>query len=83
VGDVITVTVTFDQSVTVTGGTPTLLETGLVDRNATYVSGSGSNILTFSYTVQAGMSAPTGLPVHQCPGPERRPSRAPATTLPS
>jgi hypothetical protein len=60
VGDVITVTVTFDQSVTVTGGTPTLLlETGLVDRNATYVSGSGSNILTFSYTVQAGMSAPT------------------------
>ncbi|WP_216594969.1 Ig-like domain-containing protein [Comamonas testosteroni] len=55
VGDVITVTVTFDQSVTVTGGAPTLLlETGLVDRNATYVSGSGSNILTFSYTVQAG-----------------------------
>ncbi|MFN3731705.1 Ig-like domain-containing protein [Comamonas testosteroni] len=55
VGDVITVTVTFDQSVTVAGGVPTLLlETGLVDRNATYVSGSGSNTLTFSYTVQAG-----------------------------
>ncbi|WP_167598988.1 Ig-like domain-containing protein [Comamonas sp. A23] len=57
VGDVITVTITFDQSVIVdtSGGVPTLLlETGLVDRNATYVSGSGTNTLTFSYTVQAG-----------------------------
>ncbi len=57
VGDVITVTITFDQSVIVdtTGGTPTLLlETGPTDRNASYVSGSGSNTLTFSYTVQAG-----------------------------
>jgi len=57
VGDVITVTVTFDQTVTVNsaGGTPTLLlETGSVDREASYVSGSGSNTLSFSYTVQAG-----------------------------
>lgn len=55
VGDTITVIVTFDQSVTVSGGTPTLLlETGAIDRLATYVSGSGSNSLTFTYTVQAG-----------------------------
>ncbi|WP_052659165.1 DUF4347 domain-containing protein [Pseudomonas sp. LFM046] len=57
VGDVITVTISFDQTVIVdtTGGVPSLLlETGLLDRNATYVSGSGSNTLTFSYTVQAG-----------------------------
>ncbi len=57
VGDVISVTVSFDQAVTVdtTGGVPSLLlETGLTDRAATYVSGSGSDTLTFSYTVQAG-----------------------------
>ncbi|MET1077870.1 MAG: DUF4347 domain-containing protein [Pseudomonas sp.] len=56
-GDSILVTVRFDQAVIVntTGGTPTLLlETGAVDRTATYVSGSGSDTLTFSYTVQAG-----------------------------
>jgi hypothetical protein len=57
VGDTLTLTVSFDQVVNVdtTGGTPTLLlETGSVDRNATYVSGSGTNTLSFSYTVQAG-----------------------------
>ncbi|MFC4864763.1 Ig-like domain-containing protein [Pseudomonas sp. MAHUQ-62] len=57
VGDVITVTISFDQTVIVdtSGGVPSLLlETGLLDRAATYVSGSGSNTLTFSYTVQAG-----------------------------
>ncbi|MEE1612961.1 hypothetical protein [Microvirga sp. CF3016] len=56
-GDTLFVTVSFDQAVTVnTGpGTPTLLlETGAVDRQATYVSGSGSAILTFAYTVQEG-----------------------------
>ncbi|UXH76681.1 DUF4347 domain-containing protein [Roseateles amylovorans] len=57
VGDTITTTVRFDQVVTVdtTGGTPTLLlETGAVDRQAVYVSGSGTDTLTFSYVVQAG-----------------------------
>ncbi|WP_211236856.1 Ig-like domain-containing protein [Chitinimonas koreensis] len=60
VGDVITVTLTFDQAIDVdtSGGTPTLLlETGATDRVATYLSGSGSNTLTFSYTVQAGDSS--------------------------
>ncbi len=57
VGDVITISITFDQVVTVdtNGGIPSLLlETGSIDRAATYVSGSGSTTLTFSYTVQAG-----------------------------
>ncbi len=57
VGTTVNLTLTFSQAVNVdtTGGTPTLLlETGSIDRNATYVSGSGSNTLTFSYIVQAG-----------------------------
>ena len=57
IGDTISITVTFDQAVTVdtSGGTPTLqLETGTADQTATYVSGSGGTTLTFSYTVQAG-----------------------------
>ena len=56
-GDSINLTVTFDQSVfaNIAGGTPTLLlETGATDRTATYVSGTGTDTLAFSYTVQAG-----------------------------
>jgi len=61
IGNIITVTITFDQNVNVdtTGGNPTiLLETGSTDRLAFYVSGSGSNILTFTYTVQSGDVTP-------------------------
>lgn len=57
IGDNIDLTVTFDMPVTVdkTGGVPyLLLETGDADREAVYESGSGSNILIFNYTVQAG-----------------------------
>ena len=57
VGSTVNVTLTFSQAVNVdtSGGTPTLLlETGSIDHTAYYVSGSGSNTLTFSYTVQAG-----------------------------
>ncbi|HEV2565384.1 MAG TPA: hypothetical protein VGU19_09895 [Microvirga sp.] len=56
-GDTLFVTVGFDQAVTVNtvSGTPTLLlETGAVDRQATYVSGSGSTVLAFAYAVQEG-----------------------------
>jgi autotransporter-associated beta strand protein len=54
IGDVITINVQFDATVNVTG-TPTLtLETGATDRVLSYVSGSGTNTLSFSYTVQAG-----------------------------
>ena len=53
----ITITVTFSTNVNVdvTGGTPSiLLETGVNDNQAVYVSGSGSPTLTFNYTVAPG-----------------------------
>ncbi len=53
-GDIITVTTTFNEAVTVTGTPQITLETGAVDRTVNYTSGSGTNTLTFSYTVQAG-----------------------------
>ena len=54
VGDVIAIQVSFAEAVTVTG-TPTLaLNSG---GTASFASGSGSNALTFNYTVQAGHSA--------------------------
>jgi hypothetical protein len=54
VGTVIDVRVTFSETVSVTGTPQLLLETGTTDRNATYVSRSGSNTLVFNYTVQTG-----------------------------
>ncbi|MCP9779012.1 type VI secretion system tube protein Hcp, partial [Cyanobium sp. Tous-M-B4] len=60
IGDVITLIVQFSETVLVdiTSGTPQLqLETGDIDRFATYSSGSGTGILSFQYTVQAGDSS--------------------------
>ncbi len=57
IGDTINITVSFDQTIAVdtTKGTPILrLKTGGTARVASYISGSGSSTLTFSYTVQAG-----------------------------
>ncbi|NET50441.1 MAG: HYR domain-containing protein, partial [Merismopedia sp. SIO2A8] len=56
-GVTITIEVEFSESVTVEpgSGTPTLaLETGDTDQVATYVSGSGTDILKFQYTIQEG-----------------------------
>ncbi len=54
-GQVVTLTVTFSEAVTVSGGTPVLsLNDG---GTATYSSGSGSTALAFSHTVQAGQNA--------------------------
>ncbi|MDX1973974.1 MAG: choice-of-anchor D domain-containing protein [Candidatus Sumerlaeia bacterium] len=54
-GATISIQVTFNTPVTVSGGTPQLLlETGTVDRSAAYVSGSGTSTLNFNYTVQNG-----------------------------
>ena len=63
VGKTVTLTLTLNDVVTVTGGTPTLtLNDG---GTATYIGGSGTNALTFRYTVGAGDStsslAATGL----------------------
>jgi hypothetical protein len=53
-GSVITLSVGFSEPVFVTGTPQIKLETGKVDRAATYASGSGTSTLNFSYTVQAG-----------------------------
>jgi hypothetical protein len=60
IGAVINLAVQFSEAVFVnsTAGTPRLqLETGAVDRYAVYTGGSGTNTLSFSYTVQAGDSS--------------------------
>ena len=57
-GKTVTYTLTMSEAVTVntSGGSPTLaLNDG---GTATYVSGSGTNALTFSYTVLAGQNTP-------------------------
>ena len=53
-GASISVLVAFSKAVTVTGVPKLLLETGTTDESISYTSGSGTNTLTFSYTVQAG-----------------------------
>lgn len=53
-GDTIDVTVTFSESVTVTGTPRITLETGSSDAIVNYSSGSGTSTLTFTYTVAAG-----------------------------
>ena len=53
-GKTVTFTLNLNEAVTVAGGTPTLtLNDGGI---ATYSGGSGSNALTFSYTVGAGQN---------------------------
>ena len=44
----------FSETVTVTGTPQLTLETGTTDQVINYASGSGTNTLTFTYTVQAG-----------------------------
>ena len=59
-GDTITVTVTFDTAVNLPPAcTPQLnLELGTPDGVANYISGTGTNTLTFSYTVVTGNVTP-------------------------
>ena len=56
----ITITVTFDQVVFVTpaGGVPLLALNSAAGRTATYAGGSGTNTLSFSYTVLPGDDTP-------------------------
>jgi alpha-tubulin suppressor-like RCC1 family protein len=54
-GAVISITVNFNEIVTVSNGTPELLlDLGSYTRKAVYTTGSGSSALTFQYTVAAG-----------------------------
>lgn len=58
VGSDVGLTVSFSEPVMVTGGTPQLtLETGTEDGVADYVSGSGTAVLTFRYTVGPNQSS--------------------------
>jgi hypothetical protein len=50
-GDVIAVTVGFDETVAVTGVPTLTLKVGAAEKVINYVSGSGTNSLTFNYTV--------------------------------
>jgi len=56
-GTTINITITFSGTVNVTGSPNLLLETGITDRTATYISGSGSDTLIFNYPVIAGDSS--------------------------
>jgi len=52
-GQTVSIQVTFNQAVTVTGTPELTLETGLVAK-ANYTSGTGTNTLTFDYIIQTG-----------------------------
>ena len=54
VGDAISIQVVFSEAVTVTGTPQLTLETGSTDAVVDYASGTGTNTLTFIYTVASG-----------------------------
>lgn len=60
VGDSIKVTVVFDEPAYVTGAPGFGLDIGGAQRQAVYVSGSGTNALVFSYAIQSGDNLGSG-----------------------
>jgi hypothetical protein len=63
-GDVLTFKVTFDEAITVSGGTPRLaLDVGGVTRYATLTGGSGTTQLEFKYTVVAADNDADGIAI--------------------
>ncbi|BBU68776.1 hypothetical protein ICHIJ1_19900 [Fluviibacter phosphoraccumulans] len=62
-GDVVRITVTMSEAVTVTG-TPNLgLKIGSTTVQAAYASGSGTDALVFEYTIQAGQTDIDGISI--------------------
>ena len=57
-GSEISVRVTFSQNVFVEGSPSLVLETGSINRSATYASGSSSSNLVFSYIIQSSDLSP-------------------------
>ncbi|NDI35194.1 hypothetical protein EPK97_10550 [Chengkuizengella sediminis] len=57
-GELILIDVIFDAIVHVTGEPKLELETGDIDRYAKYISGTGTNTLTFEYIVETGDLTP-------------------------
>jgi len=53
-GTIVPIQVSFNEPVVVIGLPQLTLETGSIDRLAVYESGSGTAVLTFNYTIQAG-----------------------------
>ena len=61
-GDVVSITATFDEAVTVntSGGTPAIaISIGGVSRSATYNSGTGTTAIVFTYTIASSETADT------------------------
>jgi hypothetical protein len=54
IDDVISITVTYSEPIIVSGTPQLLLATGRTGAAAVYQSGTGTNVLTFSYTVVSG-----------------------------
>ena len=61
--DVIELTVTFSERVTVTGVPELALQVGSVTKQAAYAGGSGTTALTFRYVVVEGDTDPNGVSV--------------------
>ena len=61
--DVIELTVTFSERVTVTGVPELALQVGTVTKQAAYAGGSGTTALTFRYVVADGDTDPNGVSV--------------------
>src|SRR5262249_7412609 len=53
-GDTISLQVGFSEIVNITGTPQLTLETGTTDEVVNYASGSGTDTLTFTYTIQSG-----------------------------
>ena len=62
-GDVLTFSIRFSESVTVTGAPHASLLVGRTPRRAAYASGSGTDTLVFRYTIVPSDLAPAGITV--------------------
>ncbi|WP_293861373.1 Ig-like domain-containing protein, partial [uncultured Alsobacter sp.] len=60
-GDVVSVAVTFNEAVVVTGTPVLALNVGGTSVNASYASGSGTSQLVFNYTILAGQTDANGI----------------------
>jgi hypothetical protein len=63
-GDVVSVTVTFNEAVDVTGVPQVTLNVGGVSRTAAYASGFGTTALVFTYTIQSGDTDANGISIN-------------------
>ena len=63
-GDVVHVTATFSEAVTVTGTPQLALNIGGTVVQASYASGSGTSALVFTYTIQAGQTDGNGIAIN-------------------